>query len=86
VPTETFSVIWPRLSLESSPTRLAGAYTPAADGPVVLEILLPSGLRGGAIAVSVDGQETPAAVEGDIARFTLQGRAEVRVGWAVTAP
>jgi hypothetical protein len=84
LPTETFAVDWPRLRVHSTPQVIDGSYVAAADGPVVLEVALPSGLRGGAVpTVTVDGAVTTATVDADVARFTLPARAGSAVTWRV---
>jgi hypothetical protein len=84
VPTETFTVEWPRLRLRSAPDAIAGDYVASADGPVVFEVALPSGLRGEAApAVTADGVPTAVTVEADVARFVLPGRAGRPVSWRI---
>ncbi|MBI3782818.1 MAG: hypothetical protein HY270_05385 [Deltaproteobacteria bacterium] len=83
LPTETFSVVWPRLAVRSSPTGISGSYTAASDGIVVLEIALPSGLRAVPVVVTVDGSSVPSSVESDVVRFEVATRAEQPVPWQV---
>jgi hypothetical protein len=84
VPTETFTVEWPRLWLRSTPQSIEGQLVASSDGPVQMEVALPSGLREAAtLRVTADGVETAATVSGDVLRFVLPGRADVAVPWRV---
>ncbi len=84
LPTETFTVEWPRLRLHSTPDSIDGSYAASADGPVVMEVALPSGLRGDAApTVTVDGAPGDAVVASGIARFVLPARAASAVSWRI---
>ena len=84
LPTETFTVEWPRLRVRGTPGSLDGDYVASADGPVVVEVALPSGLRGGtAPTVTVDGLVADATVDADVVRFVLPGRAGSAVSWRI---
>ncbi len=84
VPTETFTVEWPRLRLHSTPRSIEGQFVASADGPVQMEVALPSGLRAAAaLRVTTDGVETASTVSGDVVRFTLPARVDVAVPWRV---
>lgn len=84
LPTETFAVEWPRLGVSSTPDSIAGYLVSSADGPAIMEVALPSGLRGAAtVHVSVDGNAVGSTVQGDIARFSLAARREARVDWRI---
>jgi hypothetical protein len=87
VPTETFTVRWPQLSIESTPASIAGALTTAATEPLALEVQLPSGLRAGAsLAVSAGGAPAAYTVDGDVVRFSLPPSPGAPVAWRVAAP
>jgi len=84
LPTETFTVEWPRLRVRSTPSLIEGQVVTSADGPLVMEVALPSGLRSApAVRVTVDGTTAAATVDGDIVRFVLPARAGVPALWRV---
>ena len=85
LPSETFSVEWPRLGVRGTPTSMEGYVVTATDGPVVMEVSLPSGLRGQQILVTVADAPVAATVEEGVARFVLAGVAEARVPWRIEA-
>jgi hypothetical protein len=86
LPTETFAVTWPRLRVASMPTSIEGHVVTASDGPVQMEVALPSGLRAMQdLSVVVDEIEAEAAVDGATVRFVLPGRADSPVAWRVEA-
>ena len=76
LPTETFSVEWPRLQLHSTPHTIAGAVVASSDGPLVMDVALPSGLRAAReVRVTVDGRAAAATVTAGIVRFALPAHA-----------
>lgn len=84
LPTETFTVAWPRLVLRSTPASIAGEFVASADGAVLMEVALPSGLHGAAVLhVTVDDIDTNATVADGVVRFVLPGRAEAAAAWRV---
>jgi len=84
LPTETFAVEWPRLRVRATPLAIDGDYVSSASAPVVMDVALPSGLRGDAVpSVTVDGAPTAATIESGIAHFVLPGRAGERVSWSI---
>jgi hypothetical protein len=83
VPTETFTVEWPRLQLRSRPGSIEGSVVASSDGPLMMEVALPSGLRDAAVQVTVDGAATEATVAGGIARFLLPARADLPVAFHI---
>jgi len=84
VPTATFTVEWPRLTVRSTPATVEGTFRAAADGPVVLEVALPSALQEAtAVRVRVDGTGTASTVVGGLVRFTLAGRDEIPVSFRI---
>jgi len=83
LPTETFSVVWPRLEVRGTPQSIEGRYAASADGPVVMEIALPSGLRSGPVRVAVDDAVVEAEVAGERVRFNMPGRRDTAVAWRV---
>lgn len=84
VPTETFTVRWPRLTVESTPQAIAGTLTTAATEPLTLEVLLPSGLRGGApLAVTAVGAAVTPTLDGDLVRFPLPPQPGAPVAWRI---
>ena len=84
VPTGTFAVEWPRLSISSTPTSIRGSFASMSDGPIAMEVALPTGLRdSGGLHVSVDGAPVESTVDGNLVRFVIPGRADVGVAWQV---
>jgi len=56
----------------------------AADGPVIMEVALPSALRAAAtVRAYVDGSAVASTVQGGLARFTLPARRDARVEWRI---
>lgn len=77
-------VRWPRLRVESMPRSIAGALATEATAPVVLEVLLPSALRGGApLSVTAAGTTASYALDGDLVRFALPPAPATPVAWRV---
>ena len=85
LPTETFSVLWPRLQLRSTPQSIHGTFIATASGPVVFEVALPSQLRDRPLQVVVDGRRVDADVQSGMVRFSAPAHAEVPTAWAVGA-
>ncbi|MBS1123173.1 MAG: Cellobiose phosphorylase [Deltaproteobacteria bacterium] len=85
LPGETFSIVWPRLALRSTPSSIAGSVTTLADGPVVMAVRLPSGLRSGGVQVLVGTSVVPAERVGDDVRFTLEAVANLPAPWSITS-
>jgi len=85
-PTETYSILWPRLALASTPSSISGSLTTVGPGPVVMRVRLPSGLRAATIHVTVDGAAVTSQRTGDDAVFTLTASAHTPHAWAITAP
>ena len=84
LPTETFSVEWPRLRLRSQPQSMDGSVVASSDGPLVLELALPSGLRDASdLRVTVDGAPTDATRADGIVRFLVPARAELPVAFQI---
>jgi hypothetical protein len=84
VPTETFAVEWPRLRVQYAPFAVEGAVAGSSDGPVVMEVALPSGLRAAAtVRVTADATQVTSTVEAGTVRFVLPARADIPVTWRV---
>lgn len=77
LPTETFTIHWPRLHLAYRSDAVEATLVTSADGAVQMEVRLPSGLAEGAVRVTVDGTEAAASVEGGVVRFSIDARAGV---------
>jgi hypothetical protein len=69
-PTETFSIVWPTLSLESTPTSIGGTLR-VASAPFAMRVRLPSGLRAGTPRATVDGAIVPTSRSGDDIVFMI---------------
>ena len=78
LPSETFRVRWPRLAIRSSPAAVEGEIGMAA--PFALEVLVPSGLAGRALAVTVNDERVAATLADGIVRFAVPGG---RAAWRV---
>ena len=84
VPTETFQVVFPRLSLRSAPTLLEGSYAPVGAGDVVLRVRLTSALAAAtALHVQVDGADVASARDGADVVFTARATADAAFAWRV---
>jgi hypothetical protein len=83
LPTETFTIAWPRLRLASRPDAIEGTLVASADGSVELRVTLPSGLAAVPLRVTVDGAEVPHTVSAGAVLFTLTARADQPVAWLV---
>ena len=67
-PTESFAIHWPRLSLESTPSSIAGTLR-VASAPFTLRVRVPSQVT--APRVTVDGAEVAFARDGGDVVFTI---------------
>ncbi len=84
LPTETFTVEWPRLRVHSTPSLIEGQVVASADGPLVMEVALPSGLQSTpAVRVTVNGTATASTLDEDIVRFVVPAHAGVPARWQV---
>jgi hypothetical protein len=83
LPVETFEVVMPRLAISSAPDQLAGAFVPSGDDEMEIELALPSGLAGQAIAVEVDGAAVEAEVIAETVRFPITAVGGRRIAWTV---
>jgi hypothetical protein len=83
-PTETYAIEWPRMSLASTPTSIGGSLTLVGAGEIVLRVQLPSGLRTGTLAATVDGQPVAITRNGDDAVIVFTASSEVAHRWAIT--
>lgn len=86
LPTETFSIVWPRLALTSTPTSIGGSVTTMADDTFEVRVQLPTGLRGATpLRVEVDDQVVGGQRIGDVVVLPITARAGTSVRWRVTA-
>jgi hypothetical protein len=84
LPTETFSVEWPRLRLRSMPDSIEGSIMASSDGPLLMEVALPSGLRTAVtVRVTVNGVASDATVAGGSVRFLLPARVDQHVAFRI---
>jgi hypothetical protein len=84
IPAETFSVEWPRLQLRSRPDSIDGSITASSDGPLLMELALPSGLRAApSVRVTVDGTATDATIDAGTVRFRLSARLDQAVAFRI---
>lgn len=86
VPTDTFTVVWPRLQVRSTASSIAGQVVAAADGPLAMQVALPSGLRDApAVRVTATGVPVPASVVAGVAHFTLPAQGGRPAAWEIEA-
>jgi hypothetical protein len=83
LPKVTWSVRFPRLTLDSQATALSGSIIVSATGPFTLRVLLPPDLRTTAFQVEVMGVDAPYTRIGDFVDITLDATAGVPVTWRV---
>ena len=84
LPTETFTVEWPRLRVRSTPDAVDGAVTAMRDAAMVMEVGLPSGLRSATtVRVRVAGRDVASAVDAGAVRFELPAQADVPVAFSI---
>ena len=70
LPTETYAIVWPQLSLTSTPTSIGGTLR-VASAPFTLRVRLPSGLRASTPRVTVDTTDVAFTRDGDDVIFTI---------------
>jgi hypothetical protein len=85
VPTERWTVRFPRLWLDHAPDRVSGRAFASADAPLELTVQIPAALRGARIVVTVAGSTVPHTIVGDDAVFVVPALAGAGVDWAIAA-
>ncbi|KPK15199.1 MAG: hypothetical protein AMJ62_10170 [Myxococcales bacterium SG8_38] len=83
LPTETFSIVWPRLSVRSQSDAIAGAITASATELIEVGVTVPTALRQGELLVTVDSEPVAYRREDAIVWFELDGRRETSVAWSI---
>lgn len=84
VPTETFSVHWPRLGIESQPTSMSGYVVTESDGPLVLDVALPSRLSARArVTAEIDGRRESLDVVRGRVRISLVAARGLAAEWSL---
>jgi hypothetical protein len=83
VPTETFSVVWPRLTLDSRPDSMSGSVTASATQLIEMRVTLPSGLRQGELIVTAASTPVPYLREADALVFVLPVQNDEPVSWSI---
>jgi hypothetical protein len=82
LPTERFSVRWPRLRLSSTAEHLEGGCRLVGSGAIEIDLALPSGLRGAEVAV--EGYVRDVARDpGGRVHFTVDGHAGEEATWVI---
>jgi hypothetical protein len=85
VPSERFSVHWPRLGIDVRRDSIGGYYVARDAGGSTLDVALPGGLRDRAtVAVTIDGQVSTGVVQDGRVVIALPGRNEAAVAWRIT--
>ena len=84
VPTERYSVQWPRLGLAGRESSISGYYVASAAGPTTLDVALPSRLRARtSVATEIDGVRGTARVENGRVVLELPTATGQAVRWRV---
>lgn len=84
VPTDTFTVEWPRLKLYSSRLSIEGELTVSSDGGLVVQVALPRGLQDvEQVSVSVDGTAVESVVADGVASFAASARAGIPLAFRI---
>lgn len=84
LPTETYSVRWPRLSLAGTPRSIGGSFTSSANSTLMMHVLLPTELRDKvAFNVMVKGAVSEYTRDGDVVSFVLPGQRDAAVAWSI---
>ena len=83
LPTETFTIVWPRLELVFRPDVVRGSLTASATADVTMRVALPSGLAAGPVRASVDGAEVASATQDGQVVFVLPARADEPVPFTI---
>lgn len=86
LPTETFHVRWPRLTLASAPDHIAGTLRTAATAPFTLEVRLPALLAAApSVEATVGGLVTTEAVVDGAVVLDLPADTGTPIAWRVDA-
>jgi hypothetical protein len=83
VPTETFSVVWPRLSVYSLPESISGSITASANEQIEVGVTVPSGLQQGDLEVIVGSSEVTYRREDGVVWFDFPARGDNPVSWSI---
>jgi hypothetical protein len=84
IPTETFSVVWPRLTVRSEPHGIQGAITASADELIEVGVTVPSALRQGELTVTAASKAVPYRRDGATVWFELAAERDASVTWSIT--
>jgi len=86
VPGETFHVVFPQLEIQGTPTSLSGSITVAGNEAMVLQLVVPTGLRATALHVVVNGQGIGDYLQdGNEVEIELPFTPGAKVSWSVTS-
>jgi hypothetical protein len=84
VPTETFHVVWPRLTLRSQPDAMSGTIKASADELIDVGVTVPGALREGELIVRVASEAVPYRREATAVWFALPVERDASVSWSIT--
>jgi hypothetical protein len=84
VPTETFSVVWPRLTVRSEPHGIQGVITASADELIEVGVTVPGELRQGELTVTAGSTVVPYRREGAAVWFEVPAERGASVSWSIT--
>ena len=83
VPTETFTVVWPRLTVRSQPDQIRGAFTASADELIEVGVTVPTALRQGELIVTAGANPIPYRRETGTVWFNLPAERNGSVSWSI---
>jgi hypothetical protein len=84
IPTETFNVVWPRLTVRSQSHAIQGVITASADELIEVGVTVPGELRQGEITVTAASTVVPYRREGAAVWFELPAKRGASVPWSIT--
>ena len=84
LPTETFHVVWPRLTVRSETNAISGTVKASADELIELGVTVPAELRQGELIVAVASEAVPYRREATAVWFALPVERDASVSWSIT--
>jgi len=79
LPTDAYEIVWPRMSLSSTPTSRSGSLTPMQSGSITFRVRAPATLT----RVEVESVAVTSQRDGDDVVFTATAIADVPVHWQI---
>ncbi len=84
LPTETYSVVWPRLTLQSKSDEISGIFVASGDDHIEVEVTVPESLRTGDVSVTVDAKTAAYTRRGDAVVFWMYVERDKAVAWSIS--